>query len=319
MNPTELAEAERDRRRARWLFIGWLALSTMLTIGGNLVDAYLGAIDPGVIRSGVRVIPPIQLAIGIAGLMALSSAGMVHRAKRGGWAAVKNAGKFYQFSVVSIFLLVAVTLVLSWAGLLDVAIAGGTKPSLAPLWPISIDAGVVVSTVALAALRPASAADLRAAREVAREAEAARKTTVNREVVEQLVQRVTPPRTSPPPAPPPPPVTPAPVTPAPVTPAPSPPPPPPPPAPVTPAPMISTPPAVSPSSTSTTSRARAEAIAARADMATPIETIEQVLDRLDAGVSQAAIARELGVHAKTVSKISKHDAPTAPRLLASVR
>ncbi|MBE5502875.1 Protein of uncharacterised function (DUF2637) [Mycobacteroides abscessus subsp. massiliense] len=167
MTSTELAEAESDRQHARRFFWWWLGTATALTLVGNTVHAVLLDIPPTAVKIGVNVIPPVIAFAAIHGIQSLARAGSVHRAKRGSFS-LRESGGPYVFAVCVTALLALSAAILSYAGLYAVAIAGGLGPRLAVLWPLTIDAGIAVSTIALMVLRPASSADLRVARAAAR-------------------------------------------------------------------------------------------------------------------------------------------------------
>ncbi|SLB99551.1 Protein of uncharacterised function (DUF2637) [Mycobacteroides abscessus subsp. abscessus] len=163
----ELAEAESDRQCARRFFWWWLGSATVLTLVGNTVHAVLPVISATAVKIGVNLIPPVIAFAAIHGLQALARAGSVHRARRGSFS-LRESGGPYVFAVCVTALLALAAAILSYAGLYAVAVAGGLGPRLAALWPLTIDAGIAVSTISLMVLRPASGADLRAARTAAR-------------------------------------------------------------------------------------------------------------------------------------------------------
>lgn len=167
MTSAELAEAESDRQHARRFFWWWLGSATVLTLVGNTVHAVLTDISATAVKIGVNVIPPVIAFAAIHGIQGLARAGSVHRAKRGSFSLRESGGAFV-FAVCVTALLALAAAILSYAGLYAVAVAGGLGPRLAALWPLTIDAGIAVSTISLMVLRPASSADLRAARTAAR-------------------------------------------------------------------------------------------------------------------------------------------------------
>lgn len=167
MTSAELAEAESDRQHARRFFWWWLGSATVLTLVGNTVHAVLPVISATAVKIGVNLIPPVIAFAAIHGLQALARAGSVHRARRGSFSLRESGGPFV-FAVCVTALLALAAAILSYAGLYAVAVAGGLGPRLAALWPLTIDAGIAVSTISLMVLRPASSADLRAARAAGR-------------------------------------------------------------------------------------------------------------------------------------------------------
>ncbi|NDJ91712.1 DUF2637 domain-containing protein [Mycolicibacter kumamotonensis] len=155
-------EAETDRAKARRFFMGWLIAATVASVGGNAAHAVLEWLPVVTVKIAVACLPPVVALIGIHGVAVLARSGHTTRARTsatGGWV--------YGLSVAVTGLLALGAAVLSFAGLHSLAVAGGIDPHLAALWPICIDAGIAVSTIALVVLRPASAADQRAARAAA--------------------------------------------------------------------------------------------------------------------------------------------------------
>ncbi|WP_125079365.1 DUF2637 domain-containing protein [Mycobacterium sp. P7213] len=154
----ELAD-EADRAKARRFFMAWLVTATIVSVGGNAAHAVLEWLPVVAVKIAVACLPPVVALIGIHGVAVLARSGHTTRARTsatGGWV--------YGLSVAVTGLLALGAAVLSFAGLHSLAVAGGIDPQLAALWPICIDAGIAVSTIALVVLRPASPADLRAAR-----------------------------------------------------------------------------------------------------------------------------------------------------------
>lgn len=155
-------EAETDRAKARRFFMGWLIAATVVSVGGNAAHAVLEWLPVVAVKIAVACLPPVVALNGIHGVAVLARSGHTTRARTsatGGWV--------YGLSVAVTGLLALGAAVLSFAGLHSLAVAGGIDPHLAALWPICIDAGIAVSTIALVVLRPASAADQRAARAAA--------------------------------------------------------------------------------------------------------------------------------------------------------
>lgn len=167
MTPAELAELDADRSRARRVFVCWLVLATALTLAGNAVAAVLPSLPPTGVRLAVHLLPPLIALVGLHALTALARAGAIHRARKGATAALRDAGPVYGGAVAGVLGIAALAVTLSYAGLIEVARAGGLSPTLAAVWPLVIDLGIAVSTMALLVLRPISAADQRAARRAA--------------------------------------------------------------------------------------------------------------------------------------------------------
>lgn len=163
---TELAEAEAEgeRARARGFFWWWLGVTTMVSLAGNIAHPLLEILPGAGVKVAVAVVPPVVALAAVHGLAVLARTGRVRRAD----SVSGDVGRVYVLAVAVTALLAGGAVVLSFDALRAVAVAGGVRPALAPLWPIVIDAGIAVSTIALMVLRPASSADLRVARAAAR-------------------------------------------------------------------------------------------------------------------------------------------------------
>lgn len=164
---SDLIEIEADHARARRFFIAWLIMATVLTLAGNAADAVVAHIDPLAVRLAVRLIPPTVALVALHGLSVLSRSGGKRRAVK-----VITGDTVFLLSLIITALVAITAAVLSYAGLYDLALSGGLRPRLAWLFPLTIDAEILVASVALVALRPASAADIRATREHEKKAKA---------------------------------------------------------------------------------------------------------------------------------------------------
>lgn len=159
---TDRAEHDAERSRAHQFFWRWLIGATALTLAGNAAHALLDFIPATAIRLSVYLIPPVIALISIHAVTVLARVGRVHRAKSA--ASWRDAGGTAILAVTVTGLLALIAAILSYSGLYGVALAGGLSPRLAWLFPLCIDAGIAVSSVALVVLRPLSGADERAAR-----------------------------------------------------------------------------------------------------------------------------------------------------------
>ena len=159
---TDRAELDVERATAHKFFWRWLVGATLLTLAGNATHALLGFIPTTAIRLSVYLIPPVIALISIHAVTVLARVGRVHRARSS--ASWRDAGGTAILSVVVTAALALIAAVLSYSGLFGVALAGGLSPHLAFLFPLCIDAGIAVSSVALVVLRPLSRADERAGR-----------------------------------------------------------------------------------------------------------------------------------------------------------
>lgn len=153
-----LAELESDRAQGRRFFWKWLIAATMITMLGNAGHALLPPEAPSWVRLVVALVPPLIAGVAVHGVMVLSRVGHGDRAGA-------SAKRTFRVAVAVTVLLALDAAIISFAGLYGVAISAGFTPVLAALFPISIDFGIAVSTLALYHLRPSSAADLRAAHE----------------------------------------------------------------------------------------------------------------------------------------------------------
>ncbi|MBN7483800.1 DUF2637 domain-containing protein [Mycobacteroides abscessus] len=159
---TDRAEHDMERAKAHQFFWRWLVGATALTLLGNAAHALLGFIPPTLIRLSVYLIPPLIALISIHAVTVLARVGKMHRARTS--ASWRDAGGTAILAVTVTGTLALIAAILSYSGLLGVALAGGLSAHLAWLFPLTIDAGIVVSSVALVVLRPLSGADERAAR-----------------------------------------------------------------------------------------------------------------------------------------------------------
>lgn len=159
---TDRAEHDIERAQAHRFFWRWLVGATVLTLLGNAAHALLDFIPATAIRLSVYLIPPLVALISIHAVTVLARVGRVHRARSS--ASWRDAGGTAILAVTVTSLLALIAAVLSYSGLLGVALAGGLSPRLGWLFPLCIDAGIAVSSVALVVLRPLSGADERAAR-----------------------------------------------------------------------------------------------------------------------------------------------------------
>lgn len=159
---TDRAEHDAERQQAHRFFWRWLIGATVLTLLGNATHALLPYIPTTLVRLSVYLIPPLVALVAVHAVTVLARVGRVHRARSS--ASWRDAGGTAILAVTVTALLALVAAILSYSGLLGVALAGGLSPRLAWLFPLCIDAGIAVSSVALVVLRPLSGADERAAR-----------------------------------------------------------------------------------------------------------------------------------------------------------
>ncbi|MDO3167185.1 DUF2637 domain-containing protein [Mycobacteroides abscessus subsp. abscessus] len=159
---TDRAEHDAERAQAHAFFWRWLVGATALTLLGNAAHALLDFIPTTAIRLTVYLIPPVIALVAVHAVTVLARVGRVHRARSS--ASWRDAGGTAVLAVSVTGALALIAAVLSYSGLYGVALAGGLGSHLAWLFPLCIDAGIAVSSVALVVLRPLSGADERAAR-----------------------------------------------------------------------------------------------------------------------------------------------------------
>lgn len=157
-----LTEHDIERQQAHQFFWRWLVGATALTLAGNAAHALLPYIPTTLVRLSVYLIPPVIALVSIHAVTVLARVGRVHRARSS--ASWRDAGGTAIMAVTVTATLALIAAVLSYSGLYGVALAGGLSPRLGWLFPLTIDAGIAVSSVALVVLRPLSGADERAAR-----------------------------------------------------------------------------------------------------------------------------------------------------------
>lgn len=157
-----LAELDADRAVARRFFWKWLLSATAMTLLGNAGHALLPPEMPKLVRLAVALTPPLVALIAIHGVTVLARVGAGHRER-------DNAKWTFRAAVGATVLLALDAAAISFNGLYSLALDSGYPKFLAVLFPLAIDAGIALATLAIYHLRPASAADLRAARTAAKE------------------------------------------------------------------------------------------------------------------------------------------------------
>ncbi|MBV0917238.1 DUF2637 domain-containing protein [Mycobacteroides chelonae] len=276
---TDRAEHDMERARAHKFFWRWLVGATALTLSGNAAHALLGFIPPTVIRLSVYLIPPVIALISIHAVTVLARVGRMHRARSS--ASWRDAGGTAILAVTVTATLALIAAILSYTGLLGVALAGGLSPRLAWLFPLTIDAGIAVSSVALVVLRPLSGADERAARMAQRTASP----QLSKPTVPPTAPRqVTPTAPSP-----------APTAPRPASPA----------APAAPRPASSSAPQGSPSAPNPAPEvaALAERIVESRAVRQDVKTVARILELAESESRKNIVAERAGVHHSVVSKV----------------
>lgn len=178
-----LAEEDADRAHARRFFWRWLIAATALTLLGNAGHALLPADNlPTAVRLGVALTPPIIALIAIHAVTVLARVGSGHRANG-------SAKWTFRAAACATVLLAISAAAISFNGLYTLAIDTGHPKALAVLFPVGIDAGIALATLAIYFLRPASAADLRAAHEEAERERIERERAEDAERIRQQDER----------------------------------------------------------------------------------------------------------------------------------
>ncbi len=276
---TDRAESDAERAKAHRFFWRWLIGATALTLLGNAAHALLAYIPPTLIRLSVYLIPPLIALISIHAVTVLARVGKMHRARSA--ASWRDAGGTAILAVSVTASLALIAAVLSYSGLLGVALAGGLSPRLAWLFPLTIDAGIAVSSVALVVLRPLSGADERAMRLAQRAAQPQ---------VSKVPVPPTAPRQAPSTAP-----TTAPLAPRPASPG----------APAAPRPAPSSAPQVAPDAPNPTPEtvALAERIVESKAVRQPVAVVARILELAESESRKNIVAERAGVHHSVVTKV----------------
>ncbi|AVJ50246.1 membrane protein [Mycobacterium phage Mendokysei] len=129
-----------ERRNATWFFWFMLAAASAASIAGNVAHALSNpaAGDPA-IAAGMAVGPPAVL------IGATHGTALLLRVQAGGWAA--------RAAILLTVGLAGAAFVLSFDALHELAVTqAGIRPAIAFLWPVTVDASIAVSTIALLAL-----------------------------------------------------------------------------------------------------------------------------------------------------------------------
>ncbi|AIT13444.1 hypothetical protein SEA_ZENTIME222_31 [Mycobacterium phage ZenTime222] len=129
-----------ERRNAAWFFWSTLGAASTASIAGNVAHALSNpAAASPTIAAGMAVGPPAVL------LGATHGTALLLRVQAAGWAA--------RAAIVFTVGLAVAAFVLSFDALHDLAVTqAGIRPAIAFLWPLTVDASIAVSTIALLAL-----------------------------------------------------------------------------------------------------------------------------------------------------------------------
>lgn len=145
--PPGLDALGRARSHARWFFWMWLLFATVVSIGGNVIHAWMTAPAPHlkVLAAAAAAVPPAVL-LGSTHSVAL----LIKTRRRGGYrrvdAVVLGAALVLTVGVA------ACAFAMSFFSLRDLMITLGISLATASLWPIAVDLSLICSTLAILTL-----------------------------------------------------------------------------------------------------------------------------------------------------------------------
>lgn len=142
--PDALAEA---RSRARWFFWMWLLFATVVSIGGNVIHAWMTApaTHLKVLAAAAAAVPPAVL-LGSTHSVAL----LIKTRRRGGYRRVDAV--VLAAALVLTVGVAACAFAMSFFALRDLMITLGISVATASLWPIAVDLSLICSTLAILTL-----------------------------------------------------------------------------------------------------------------------------------------------------------------------
>lgn len=143
---SDVVKPEDTRRHALWFFWMWLLFATVVSIGGNVIHAWMTAPAPHLklLAATAAAVPPAIL------LGSTHSVALLIKNRRHGYrrvdAAVLGAALLLMAGVASC------AFAMSFVSLRDLMILVGMSAGTAWLWPIGVDMSLVCSTLALLTL-----------------------------------------------------------------------------------------------------------------------------------------------------------------------
>jgi hypothetical protein len=154
--PGAADDASRDeiRDQASRFFWMWLLFATVVSIGGNVIHAWMTAPDTNlrILAAAAAAVPPAVL------LGATHSVALLIKTRRSGYrsvdAGVLGAGMLLTVGVA------ACAFAMSFFSLRDLMILLGMNRDTARLWPIAVDLSLICSTLALLSLTSPRTRDL---------------------------------------------------------------------------------------------------------------------------------------------------------------
>ncbi|MEE3065099.1 MAG: DUF2637 domain-containing protein [Actinomycetota bacterium] len=144
----DVNKADEMRRHALWFFWMWLLFATVVSIGGNVIHAWMTAPAPHlkVLAAIAAAVPPAVL------LGSTHSVALLIKTRRRGYrrvdAVVLGAALLLMAGVA------VCAFAMSFFSLRDLMILLGMSHDTARLWPIGVDISLICSTLALLSLTP---------------------------------------------------------------------------------------------------------------------------------------------------------------------
>jgi hypothetical protein len=142
----EEVRAASARRHALWFFWGWLLFATVVSIGGNVIHAWMTAPSPHLklLAAIAAAVPPAVL------LGSTHSVALLIKTRRRGYRRVDG---LVLGAALALTVGVAVcAFAMSFFSLRDLMVMVGMSTDIAWLWPIAVDLSLICSTLALLSL-----------------------------------------------------------------------------------------------------------------------------------------------------------------------
>lgn len=142
----EPTTADKHRRQALWFFWGWLLFATVVSIGGNVIHAWMGAPSPHLrlLASVAAAVPPAIL------LGATHSVALLIKTRRRGYRRIDAA--VLGSVLVLTCCVAACAFAQSFFSLRDLVVNLGASTDSAWLWPVGVDLSLICSTLGLLSL-----------------------------------------------------------------------------------------------------------------------------------------------------------------------
>ncbi|AGB27391.1 Protein of unknown function (DUF2637) (plasmid) [Mycobacterium sp. JS623] len=147
------AGADAARRHALWFFWAWLLFTTVVSIGGNVIHAWMTAPE-----MHLKLLAAIAAAVPPAVLLGSThSVALLIRTRRRGY---RRVDAIVLGAALLLTVGVAVcAFAMSFFSLRDLIIMLGMSRDIAWLWPIAVDLSLICSTLALLSLTPPQTED----------------------------------------------------------------------------------------------------------------------------------------------------------------